>query len=322
MGSENYTFIDLFAGIGGTRLGFERNGCECVFSSEIDEDAVETYEHNFGEEPAGDITEIDAEEIPDHDILVAGFPCPTFSIIGKREGFDGDKGELFFEIERLLEEKRPHAFMLENVKNLKSIGGGELLDEIVKRLESLGYYVHWEVLNALDFGLPQKRERIILVGFQENYKFEYPDGVDEEPSLEEVLEDNPPENYEASDYIKEKRRDAVEEDEVFEPAIWHENKSGNISVMPHSPALRAHASHNYILVNGERLPSPREMLRLQGFPEDYELATDTKTGAKKLLGNTVPVPMIEAVAEKMIEAMERGETTKVGKQATIEEISS
>jgi DNA (cytosine-5)-methyltransferase 1 len=317
---SEYEFIDLFAGIGGTRLAFENNGCKCVFSSEIDESAIETYKHNFGEVPDGDITKIDAKEIPDHDILVAGFPCPSFSIIGNREGFDSDKGELFFEIERILTKKRPQSFLLENVKNLASIGGGDLLKEIISRLETLGYYVHWEILNALDFGLPQKRERIMIVGFQENYDFEFPKGRNEEYNLEEVLEEDPNPDYEATDYIKQKRKDAVDEEEIFEPAIWHENKSGNISLIPYSVALRANASYNYILVNGRRHPTPREMLRFQGFPEDFEVKGSAKTKVRKQLGNTVPVAVIEEVAANVVEALDNRKTVSVQRQTTLNEI--
>jgi DNA (cytosine-5)-methyltransferase 1 len=317
---SEYEFIDLFAGIGGTRLAFENNGCKCVFSSEIDESAIETYKHNFGEVPDGDITKIDAKEIPDHDILVAGFPCPSFSIIGNREGFDSDKGELFFEIERILTKKRPQSFLLENVKNLASIGGGDLLKEIISRLETLGYYVHWEILNALDFGLPQKRERIMIVGFQENYDFEFPKGRNEEYNLEEVLEEDPNPDYEATDYIKQKRKDALDEEEIFEPAIWHENKSGNISLIPYSVALRANASYNYILVNGRRHPTPREMLRFQGFPEDFEVKGSAKTKVRKQLGNTVPVAVIEEVAANVVEALDNRKTVSVQRQTTLNEI--
>lgn len=317
---SEYEFIDLFAGIGGIRLALERNGCKCVFSSEIDEDAIKTYEHNFNETPAGNIRDIDAKNIPDHDILAAGFPCPSFSIIGKKEGFDSEKGELFFEIERILEKRRPKSFILENVKNLASIGGGDLLQEIVNRLESMGYYVHYEILNALDFGLPQKRERIIFVGFQENYEFEFPEGRSETADLEDILEDNPDPDYQATDYIKAKREKSVDDSEIFEPAMWHENKGGNISLMPYSPALRANASYNYILVNGKRHPTPREMLRLQGFPEDFEVKGTAKTKIRKQLGNTVPVNVIEDVAANLVEALDAKNKMPTERQSTLEEI--
>jgi len=172
---KNLTFIDLFAGIGGIRLGFESAGGRCVFSSEFDADACKTYQANFGEYPSGDITKIDAKDIPDFDILLGGFPCQAFSIIGKKEGFNNETcGTLFFDIERILKEKRPKAFMLENVKNLTAHDNGNTFKVIIKHLKALGYNVYSKVLNALDFGVPQKRERIIIVGFLDNVKFDFP----------------------------------------------------------------------------------------------------------------------------------------------------
>ena len=172
---DNFTFIDLFAGIGGIRLGFESVGGKCIFSSEFDEDACKTYEANFGEHPAGDITKIEANSIPDFDILLGGFPCQAFSIIGKKEGFANETcGTLFFEIERILKEKMPKAFMLENVKNLTAHDNGKTFKIITTHLENLGYHVYSSVLNALDYGVPQKRERIIIVGFLDDVKFKFP----------------------------------------------------------------------------------------------------------------------------------------------------
>ena len=157
MNWSDFRFIDLFAGIGGIRLGFESVGGKCVFSSEWDKDACKTYEANFGEYPAGDITQIEAKDIPDFDILLAGFPCQAFSIIGKKEGFDNETcGTLFFDIERILKEKKPKAFMLENVRNLTAHDKGNTFKVIRTHLESLGYKVYAKVLNALDFGVPRK----------------------------------------------------------------------------------------------------------------------------------------------------------------------
>jgi len=320
MNPDDFTFADLFAGIGGIRIAFERQGGECVFSSEIDEKARETYEANFGDVPAGDITEIHADEVPDHDVLLAGFPCPSFSIMGDKEGMEDERGALFFEIERILNEKKPHAFLLENVKHLTGVGGGDVFEFILERLEEAGdgYHVHWEVLNALDFGLPQKRERTILVGFEENYDFTMPTRKGETYDLNEVLESDEEvsDEYEATDYIKQKRQEAVNEDNVFRPSVWHENRAGNISVLPYSCALRANASHNYLLVNGERHLTPREMLRLQGFPEDFEVK-GAYTRVKEQVGNSVPVPMIEAVAEEMIEAVKRNDVQPVYEQTEL-----
>ena len=175
---DDFRFIDLFAGIGGIRLGFESVGGHCVFSSEFDEDACKTYEANFGEHPSGDITKIKASDIPDFDILLGGFPCQAFSIIGKKEGFANETcGTLFFEIERILKEKRPPAFMLENVRNLVAHDNGNTFKVIITHLEKLGYHVYAKVLNALDYGVPQKRERIYIVGFLDDVLFEFPDPV-------------------------------------------------------------------------------------------------------------------------------------------------
>ena len=181
MNWDSFRFIDLFAGIGGIRLGFESVGGHCVFSSEFDEPACATYEANFGEHPAGDITKIDAEDIPDFDILLGGFPCQAFSIIGKKEGFANETcGTLFFDIERILKEKKPSAFMLENVRNLVAHDGGNTFKTIKEHLEALGYNVYAKVLNALDYGVPQKRERIIIVGFLNDVKFQFPLPVEAE----------------------------------------------------------------------------------------------------------------------------------------------
>lgn len=161
---NNFSFIDLFAGIGGIRLGFESAGGHCVFSSEFDEDACKTYEANFGEHPAGDITKINTKDIPDFNILLGGFPCQAFSIIGKREGFENETcGTLFFDIERILKDKKPKAFMLENVRNLTAHDNGNTFKIILSHLSALGYNVYSKVLNALDYGVPQKRENYYCV---------------------------------------------------------------------------------------------------------------------------------------------------------------
>ena len=304
---QQFKFIDLFAGIGGIRIAFERAGAKCVFSSEIDEQAIETYKRNFGESPEGDIKKVSAKEIPDHDILAAGWPCPSFSIMGDKEGIEDERGALIFEIERILNEKQPKAFLLENVKHLTGIDKGKVFDFILNLLKSAGYHVHWEVLDARNFGLPQKRERTIIVGFQDNFAFEIPQKNDAEKDLEDILQ--PPEKvddkYLATEYIRNKRKESVEEEETFTPSVWHENRSGNVSVLPYSCALRASASYNYLLVNGERHLTPREMLRLQGFPECFEV-TGSYTKIRNQVGNSVPIPMIEEAAKAMIHTLKEG----------------
>jgi DNA (cytosine-5)-methyltransferase 1 len=302
--------IDLFAGIGGIRLGFEAHGCECVFSSEWDADAQKMYQANHGDLPHGDITQIDPEDIPDHDILLGGFPCQPFSIIGKSLGFADTRGTLFFNIEEILRVKKPYAFMLENVKQLRSHDRGHTLLVIEENLKALGYFVHTKVLNALDFGLPQKRERIIIVGFSEDVDFNFPIPLGFHKLLSQVLEPNDDidSSYFASRKIVSNRLDKIKKTYSI-PSIWHENKGGNISALPYSCALRAGASYNYLLVNGERRLTSREMLRLQGFPETFKIVVSYQA-MRKLTGNSVAVPVIEAVAGKMIEAIKQKQQKK------------
>lgn len=300
---ERLKFIDLFCGIGGFRIAFEE-ACreneieaECVFSSDIDKYAQESYEANFGEKPAGDITKIDEKDIPDHDVLFAGFPCQPFSIIGQMKGLNDTRGTLFFDIARILKEKEPKAFILENVKQLIGHDKGKTLKVIVKSLRELGYHVQYSVLNALDFGLPQKRERVVMVGHKEPILFTFPNPEKPYKSLTEILEKKVDEKYFASDYIKNKRKE--KHTSSYYPSIWHENKSGNICSYPYSCALRSGASHNYLLVNGERRLTPREMLRLQGFPDWYKIVV-SDAQAKKQSGNAIPVNMIKAVSQKLL----------------------
>lgn len=302
---DNFRFIDLFAGIGGIRLGFESVGGHCVFSSEFDEDACKTYEANFGEHPSGDITKIEAKDIPDFDILLGGFPCQAFSIIGKKEGFANETcGTLFFDIERILKEKRPPAFMLENVRNLTAHDGGNTFKVIHDHLTHLGYHVYAKVLNALDFGVPQKRERIIIVGFLDNVNFKFPDPVppEERKSLADILEDSVDRKYYVRDAIRISRLERLNDKNYPKPYISHENMAGSVTPHPYSSALRAGASANYILINDERRPTEREMLRIQGFPDSYKIVVPYGK-VKKQCGNSVAVPMIEAVAKEMLKSL-------------------
>lgn len=305
MAEPKFTFIDLFAGIGGIRLGFEHVGGKCVFSSEFDEDACKTYEANFGEHPAGDITKIDAKDIPDFDILLGGFPCQAFSIIGKKEGFANETcGTLFFDIERILKEKRPSAFMLENVRNLTAHDGGNTFRVIREHLEALGYTVYAKVLNALDYGVPQKRERIIIVGFREFTMFSYPDPVpvSKRKTLADILEKDVDKKYYVKESIRDYRRARLKDPDYPKPYISHENMAGSITPHPYSAALRAGASANYILINDERRPTEREMLRIQGFPDDFRIVVPYGK-IRHQCGNSVAVPVIKAVAEQMMIAM-------------------
>lgn len=312
MNWNSFSFIDLFAGIGGVRLGFESAGGRCVFSSEFDENACKTYEANFGEHPSGDITRIDAKDIPDFDILLGGFPCQAFSIIGKKEGFENETcGTLFFEIERILKEKMPKAFMLENVRNLTAHDKGNTFKIIRTHLEALGYSVYAKVLNALDYGVPQKRERIIIVGFQDNILFSFPDPipVSQRKTLNDILEDNVDKRYYVKGKVRDSRLMRLKEPNYPKPYISHENMAGSITPHPYSSCLRAGASANYILINDERRPTERELLRIQGFPDDFKIVVPYSQ-IKHQTGNSVAVPVIKAVAHQMIKALKAFEERK------------
>lgn len=303
----------MFAGIGGIRLPFDELGDENVFASEINRYACDTYEANFGHRPSGDITKIAAESIPSHDLLLAGFPCQSFSIMGLGKGFNDTRGTMFFEVERILKYHLPQVVFLENVKQLVTHDKGRTFQVIISSLHNLGYHLKWKVLNALDFGLPQKRERIIVVGFLDEaasfyFDFNFPK---KNYHLNDVLEndDEVDPSLFASALIREKRMSGVKDKCVFYPSIWHENKSGNISVLDHACALRTGASYNYLLVNGVRRPSSRELMRFQGFPDSYKIVV-SHTEVRKQTGNSVPVPMIRAIAKKIHYALDMAEMNK------------
>lgn len=306
-------FIDLFCGIGGFRYATsmaakkQQLDVECVLSSDIDKAAQDAYEANFNERPIGDITQVKEKDVPDHDLLLSGFPCQAFSIIGAGRGFDDTRGTLFFDVARILKEKRPRAFVLENVKQLRGHDHGRTLETILQTLDDLGYWVDHRILNALDFGLPQKRERILIVGFirgtQGNFKWPRPLSV--VPSLEKFLENDEdvPAEYFASEKIVESRKKMTKHKDLPPGrSIWHENKSGNISPLPYSCALRAGASYNYLLVDGIRRLTMREMLSLQGFPKSFKIVCNYSE-TRKQAGNSVPVPMISAVINEVLSVM-------------------
>lgn len=313
--NPTFTFIDLFAGIGGIRIPYDELGGNCVFSSEWDKKACKTYFANFGVVPYGDITKIPAEAIPAHDLLLAGFPCQAFSIIGKMLGFADTRGTMFFEIERILKHHHTPYIMLENVKQLVGHDKGRTFKVILDHLGKLGYHVKWKVLNALDFGLPQKRERVIIVGFlnKNDYEAFNFDFTPKRYDLHDILEpdDEVDKSLFATDYIIQKRKEKTAGKKLFYPSIWHENKSGNISILDHSCALRTGASYNYLLVNGIRRPSSRELLRLQGFPEKYRIVVSHQD-IRRQTGNSVAIPMVRMVAQKIYELITRhkNETSK------------
>ena len=308
MNCTSFTFADIFAGIGGVRLGFEQAGGTCVFASETDPDARRTYEENFGVLPAGDIRETNPEELPDFDILLADFPYS----LSKLEGESG----LFQAVENILRVKRPEAFFLENGKNLLSHAGGKTYGEIRRRLSGLGYTVYGKVLNAWDYGVPQKRERLVTVGFAEPILFAFPEAFPEErrKTLSEILE--PEGAVKKSYYVSLKIRDRKMKKmlercgkEPERPYVTNENVSGMVTPHRYACSLRAGASANYLLVNNERRMTERELFRLQGFPDSYRMP-DSFVEVKNLTGNSSVVPMVQSVAERMMSAVElyQGET--------------
>ena len=297
---RHFRFVDLFCGIGGFHQAARNLGGRCVFSCDIDPDARRAYEANYGVPVSADIADVDGKDVPDHDFLFAGFPCQPFSIIGDRRGFGDARGTLFFDIMRILEAKRPRLALLENVKQLSTHDGGRTLGTITECLERAGYGVHVAVLNALDHGLPQKRERTLLACFRDRGAFErfsFPPKSGRYTPLDKILEKDVPSQHWASERIVSKRKAAHRP--AHRPSIWHENKGGHVSSYPYSCAIRAGASYNYLLVDGERRPTPRELLRLQGFPDSFKIVV-TDSQARRQAGNAVPVPMVRKVARRML----------------------
>jgi len=295
------TFADLFCGIGGFHIAAAKFGLKCVYACDIDADARQAYEMNFGIVPGSDISKVKAAHIPDVDLLCAGFPCQPFSIIGARKGIADPRGILYREIIRIAKAKRPAALVLENVKQLVTIRGGTVFDSILKDITQIGYHVDWRILNALDYGLPQKRERVLIVATRKQFDtFPWPVSKVPMKPLANILEKEKdvPANFYVSKRIRAARKQAHKS--PHKVAIWHENKGGNISSHPFSCALRAGASHNYLLVNGERRPTPRELLRLQGFPDSFIIAcTDSQT--RKQAGNAIPVPLATVAIKGILE---------------------
>ncbi|ATH94646.1 DNA (cytosine-5-)-methyltransferase [Bacillus glycinifermentans] len=322
-----YRFIDLFAGIGGIRTAFEPYG-ECVFSCEWDIKAQETYEANFGEKPVGDIRQVNEKDVPDHDILLAGFPCQPFSIagvskkksLGREHGFlDETQGTLFFDIARILKEKKPQAFLLENVKNLKSHDKGKTFKVIMNVLEGLGYTVYAEVLNAKGL-VPQNRERIYIVGFKNPLRFEFPEIPNKGPALYTILEKNVDEKYTLSDKLWKYLQDYKEK----------HSKKGNgfgygladLNSYTRTLSARYYKDGSEILIpqgddKNPRKLTPRECARLQGFPETFKIVV-SNTAAYKQFGNSVAVPVVSLIAEKMIQAIERNEILVGVKEGRLE----
>lgn len=304
---SNFKYIDLFAGIGGIRRPYQKLGGTCVFSSEIDKFAIKTYEANWGETPSGDITKIDAKDIPTFDILLAGFPCQAFSIAGKRKGFEDTRGTMFFEVERILAYHHPKCFMLENVKGLLSHDKGNTFRVMKDILEKkLKYKIYYKVLNAKDFGVPQNRERIIIVGFKNhNVDFKFPEPTGIKTRLGDILEKNVDAKYTISDKIwashQRRKLQHKAKGNGFGYCLFNEESEYTSTI-----SARYYKDGSEILIEQKdanpRKLTPREAARLQGFPDDFKLVV-SDLQCYKQFGNSVPTKMIEAVANNVIEAL-------------------
>lgn len=307
-----YRMIDLFAGIGGTRLGFAQTGAvNIVFSSEINAFSQKTYHANFNETTAGDITQISAQSIPDHDLLVGGFPCQAFSQAGLKKGFDDARGTMFFEIARILKEKKPRAVMLENVKNLVSHDKGNTFKTITGILEDLGYAVYAKVLAAKDFGVPQNRERIYIVGFDKNTvrkwaTFQFPTPPKTPTRLGDILESNVDAKYTISETLWQGHQRRKIENKAAGKGFGYSLFNSN-SPYANTISARYYKDGSEILIEQpNHLPrrlTPREAARLQGFPDNYIIPV-SDTQAYKQFGNSVAVPVVHAVAEKIIAVLD------------------
>jgi DNA (cytosine-5)-methyltransferase 1 len=312
-----FSFIDLFAGIGGFRIALQQLGGKCVFSSEWDRHAKETYFQNYGEVPFGDIKQFTGtngdsvscvDSVVDHDILAGGFPCQAFSQAGKQLGFNDARGTLFFDVLKIIEAKRPKAVFLENVKRLQTHDKGRTFLVVVTALRSLGYEVYTKVLRAFDFGLPQNRERIFIVAFKEPIHFDFP--VPPEKRLHEnvgsILENNVPDRYTISDRLyeghKRRLREHREKGNGFGFSLFKRE-----SLYTNTLSARYWKDGSEILIDqGDRNPrllTPRECSRLQGFPDAFQPHTSKRHGYQQL-GNSVPVPMVFKVAEAILKSLQ------------------
>ena len=332
---SQYKGIDLFCGIGGFRLAMNDNNVECVFSSDNDKFAQATYKANFGETPSGDIKKIDAKDIPEFDILTAGFPCQPFSYAGEKAGFeDKTRGTLFFDICRILKEHKPPMVFLENVKGLVSHNKGETLSVILSNLKDLGYYPHYKILSSLDYGLPQKRERWYCVAFRENVDFDFPESIGGNPTLRDIIDFNekspslqlPKFELDRIDFhfANAKKGDRIQHDNSKYKPNTKKGKYGVFSYQKPDGSLRFHvgdkaktqiqeafyacldtyaptiiANRTPKLWDLRRRLSVLESKRLQGFPDDFVMPV-SDAQALKQLGNSVSVPIIKLIMQEMI----------------------
>lgn len=309
MNPNKLKFIDLFAGIGGIRKGFEDENTEAVFSSEWDKYAAKTYEANYGEVPFGDITEIKEEDIPSHDVLLAGFPCQPFSNIGKREGFEHEtQGTLFFDVLRILKYHQPKMFLLENVTGLLTIQGGKTFEVILEELDKAGYDVFHDVLDAQNFGLPQRRRRVVIVGFRKDLGiglFAFPQGdLNHIVPINSILEHNP-EGYTISEHLQ---RSYLFKKDDGKPKLVDFNSTDVVGTLVASYHKIQRLTGTFVKDGdtGIRLFSELECKRLMGFPDDFKVPV-SRTQMYRQFGNSVAVPMIKAVADAMKEELSLAE---------------
>lgn len=325
LGGAGFTFIDLFAGIGGMRIAFERAGGHCVYSNEWNKYSQQTYFANFGERPEGDITKVDAYDIPNHDILVAGFPCQPFSIagvskkqsLGRATGFeDKTQGTLFFDVCRVLKAKRPRAFMLENVKNLKSHDRGRTFKVITEALDELGYEVFYEVLDGQCY-VPQHRERILIVGFDRkrygnDMQFEFDlTPVNPKPVMGDILEKEIDNKYTLSDKLWIYLQNYAAKHKAAGNGFGYGMADRN--GVSRTLSARYYKDGSEILIAQEegnpRKLTPRECARLQGFPDSFKIVV-SDTQAYKQFGNSVVVPLMENVAKLIVQKLDELEISE------------
>lgn len=307
---SGYTFIDLFAGLGGFRLALESLGAECVYSSEWDEPVRKVYSDNFDEIPDGDITQVDEKNVPDHDILCAGFPCQAFSISGKQHGFEDSRGTLFFDVARIVKEKQPKVVFMENVKNFASHDGGKTLEVVRATMEDLGYTFFYKVLSAVDFGIPQKRERIYMVCFRNDLNvasFNYPKPFELQKHVEDFLLSD--ENMVTHLYVDRPdtyfngKKDEHYSNKTIRLGIVNKGGQGERIYSTKGIAITLSANGGGVfsktggyLINGRtRKLHPRECARLMGFPDSY-IISDSPNQAYKQFGNSVVIDVLQLIA--------------------------
>ena len=303
---KDFTFIDLFAGIGGMRLAFEKVGGKCVFSSEFEKFARESYFANFNEFPSGDITKIKNSSIPSHDILLAGFPCQPFSNAGYKLGFEDTRGTLFFDVARIIKSKKPSMVLLENVKGLRSHDNGRTIKVIENTLDKLGYDVFIDVLNSKDFGLPQNRERVFIVCFNRNklgrIDYKFPTALKKSVKLGDILENSVDLKYTLSDKLWQGHQRRKNSHKIkgngFGYSIFNADSKYTSTI-----SARYYKDGSEILITqlgkNPRKITPREAARLQGYPEKFKIVV-SDVQAYKQFGNSVSVPVIYSLAKSMV----------------------